>query len=145
MVATIIPIISTIYAEMPTETKPSVMPEEPVNTEITKHKLTFVNYKSWAILNLILCLAGARSAAMIIVRVLFDKSNPPYNNNEKRYRLISHTIVFTVCIVGVLLFIRTQNLHGRMILADIWTPAHIVILITEIAFFNLAGKHLRRG
>ena len=120
---------------------------------------------SWALMNLILCALGVIFAAVTVLRVLLKRrrqkedeniktpSNNEYGDSEyiestqeqseeqksrKRHRLAWLIIVIAMGIIGVLLFILTQNMRWTMVLLDIWTIAHAVLFAAEaVAMFCL--------
>ncbi|MCL1830983.1 MAG: InlB B-repeat-containing protein, partial [Oscillospiraceae bacterium] len=103
----------------------------------------------WALLNLILTLAGLIYAAVIIVRGAIEKRQDEYyddeyqteeDNQKPRRRLIPLFISVIMGIFGMILFLLTEDLTRLMVLVDRWTIVNALILVIEIVASSLAFR-----
>jgi len=103
---------------------------------------------TWALWNLILSIAGAVLVLMIIARALAGKkkedeqsrANGDSDESEKRGRLPLIVAIPVLAIVAIIIFILTQDMTARMIMADIWTIAHAVLFAAGLLSFIFAYK-----
>ena len=110
-----------------------------------------IDVASWALVNLILTIAGVLLAIMIIVRAIKNKKREKesdasdidsgdYGTNKKRLSVIWLTAALVMGILGVILFIFTQDMTRTMALLDWWTIAHILITAVQIIATTLVFK-----
>jgi len=129
----------TPAAQAPDPTSAPAMPEAqaeaaevvpiaipPVATQVTG---------SWALLNLVLSVAGAVSAAAVMAHFwAMDKKSanpetPDPENRKRRKRWLAAMGV--VSLVGLALFSLTQNMNNQMVMFNVWTPAHAVLIAAQ--------------
>jgi RsiW-degrading membrane proteinase PrsW (M82 family) len=107
-------------------------------------------YNVWALLNLILCIAGAAIAVFTVLRFMKNRSDErneedfvyrdEEDGNEKRRRPGWLVASFILGIAGVLVFIFTQDMNNLMVLIDTWTIVNVAILIIEIIAARVTFK-----
>jgi len=115
---------------------------------------------TWALLNLLLCVSGIIYAAVTTVRAVRQRNrqtneenekiirekdsgkmkNPEDGNDGKKLRLGWFSTAMLMGIVGVVLFLVTQDMRNLMVLVDWWTLAHIVLLAVEVFAVILVFK-----
>ena len=104
--------------------------------------------RSWALLNLILCLAGVLLAILMGIRILLNNRRKEYKKKNgkthevDRYhgRLLLMLLVPFLAIVGVILFYLTQDMSLSIVLLDWWTPLHILLLVDGLLSYIFAFK-----
>jgi uncharacterized membrane protein len=104
---------------------------------------------TWALWNLILSLAGAALALMTGIRVLMkkreekDAENIYAEKSEKKKcsRLFFILATPLLAIVGILLFILTQDMRLTVIMTDWWTPVHVVLFAGGIFSYVFAYRN----
>jgi len=98
---------------------------------------------AWALMNLILGIAGILLAITMGVRVQIKKRHEKKDKkhggtydgeDEKRKhrRLLLILSVPFLAIAGIVLFILTQDMRLTMILIDLWSPVHTILFGGEI-------------
>jgi len=98
----------------------------------------FSDGKSWALMNLIIGIAGAIQALMIGTHILMMKKKEregelegiqtgPVSDKLKRRRFILALATPAFAISGLVLFILTQDMRLPMTMVDWWTPANAAI------------------
>ena len=107
---------------------------------------------SWALMNLILAVIGAIGAAAVVVHVWLRKKEKAGEagidwedgeEGQKRRRQWL-MIVGLVSLVSLVLFPLTQDMSLRMTLVDVWTMAHVVLLVAQgLATWQVVGKDRR--
>jgi uncharacterized repeat protein (TIGR02543 family) len=141
---------SAVPEEEPAEEIPPVPAVEILGTEVP----LFARFgeAAWALVNLILCALGAIAAIILIVRALLQKKNDKKESDEnerraagdtrrpredeedeqqRRYRLTWLATAIIAGILGVLVFILTENMSNPMALVDVWTIANAIIFAIE--------------
>jgi hypothetical protein len=105
---------------------------------------------SWALANLIICIAGAILAGVTALRFMrkrrdvqdeqiFRDTEKEEDGRRRRPVWLILTIVFAVA--GVILFILTQDMRNPMVVFDIWTIVNVAIFVAELIAIRLAfGK-----
>jgi len=93
---------------------------------------------TWALLNLIMSALGIIYAAGALLYVIFRKK---YNEDEQELEEDEpHTtirkkgllIAIVMAVIGVILFVLTQDMRNIMILFDWWTLIHMIIFLIEV-------------
>jgi len=112
--------------------------------------LAMFNYSgAWALWNLILSLAVAILAMMVCVRFLIRKRNDEKDDTEecdvdeeekRRSRILFVLATPILAIVGIILFILTENMRLQMIMVDWWTLAHVILFAGAIISYIFAFK-----
>jgi len=105
---------------------------------------------AWALLNLILALLGLLYAVVNILRAVFrkrkeqkedgnsleqlkfDNMGAEEDREDRRLRPVWLTVSIAMGIIGILLFILTQDMTQAMVLVDYWTLAHAIIFAVEL-------------
>jgi len=86
---------------------------------------------AWALMNLILSIAGAIMALMFGLHILMMKRNENEgtleDSRQKLSRLLLALATPTAAILGLVMFILTQDMRLPMKLVDWYTPAHAAI------------------
>ena len=111
---------------------------------------------SWALWNLILSIAGAILAIMMGIRVLIKKRRQKEEDEElegaksqaadtededkKRSRLLLILLIPFLAIIGIILFILTQDMRQPMIMIDWWTLAHVILFAGGIISYIFAYR-----
>ena len=113
---------------------------------------------SWALLNLTLSIAGVALVLMIGARVLVgrrkedgqdivntdsikrSRANADSGENKKRGRMPLIIAIPVLAIVAIMIFILTQDMTARMIMADTWTIAHAVLFAAGLLSYIFAYK-----
>jgi uncharacterized repeat protein (TIGR02543 family) len=108
-------------------------------------------YNAWALINLLLAIAGVILAGAIFIisaskkendeQVLDKETDGQYTEISKRSRLLK---VFTgLCaLAGVIVFLLTEDMSLPMVLVDFWTIFNFIILVMEVVG---ASVYLRRS
>ena len=95
----------------------------------------------WALMNLIMALVGVILAAVLLVKSIFKKRQKDdtyydYNNeddtNIKKRRVIISIVTIALGIVGLIVFLLTEDMTKLMVLLDRWTIVNGIILLLEI-------------
>ena len=117
---------------------------------------------AWALINLILSMVGTMFATLAILRMIYERRNKNtefisyedaneaevvYEENsienyaeKKAYRPVMIITTTLSAIIGIILFILTQNMNNPMILIDKWTIAHVIILVVGTLTMILSHK-----
>jgi len=106
------------------------------------------NQSTWALWNLILSIASAVLVLIVGARALIgrkkededNKTNADSDERKKRGRLPLIAAIPVLAIVAIIIFILTQDMTARMIMADIWTIAHAVLFAAGLLSFIFAYK-----
>jgi len=110
---------------------------------------------TWALWNLILSVAGAVIAIMLGIRMLMqrrknkedDEQAETHHENEddekkaKRNRLLFVLMVPVTAIIAIVLFLLTQDMSLLMVMADLWTIAHVVLFVGGLLSYVFAFKN----
>jgi uncharacterized repeat protein (TIGR02543 family) len=124
----------------------------------------------WALVNLLLCIAGVVIAITTVLYVLLQqkqkeekqqlqKNHQSKHENirgkqagkyeeeqdtekkHKQYRLVWLAIAYIMGIVGIIVFLLTENMKLPMTMVDKWTIINAIIFIVEIIAIILTFKH----
>lgn len=100
---------------------------------------------TWALINLILAVAGAVIAAMILIRSIYRKFSKDKNEDneanyddenryeeEKKTRPIWYIVTFVMAVLGAVIFIITQDMSLDMVMVDNWTIVNAIIFAIEV-------------
>jgi len=116
------------------------------------------NQATWALWNLILSIAGVVLVLMVSARALIarrkedeqdranadsDKrrsANADSGERKKRGRQPLIVAIPVLAIIAIIIFILTQDMTARMIMADMWTIAHAVLFAAGLLSFIFAYK-----
>ena len=103
--------------------------------------------QSWALANLILCAAGAVLAVITIIRASKKKEQQRSDANGKHNRdtekahkknsAIWGAMTLILGIVGIIVFILTEDTRKPMVLTDAWTIINAAIFIAEFVFSRI--------
>jgi uncharacterized repeat protein (TIGR02543 family) len=109
-----------------------------------------LNTKYWALVNLLLCIAGAIFAVFTLFRAIHRRRNEQEqeefvyrdedDGQEGKRRPGWLALAIVLGVVGVLVFIITQDMSNLMALTDSWTLLNALILIVEILAVRLAFR-----
>ncbi|MCL2679466.1 MAG: InlB B-repeat-containing protein [Dehalococcoidia bacterium] len=86
----------------------------------------------WALVNLILCIAGAGAALAASVYAFFRKRKDS-GGTRKAVNLLWLLVAVIAGIVGVVVFFLTENMNNPMRLVDWWTIVNAVIFVIGLA------------
>ena len=108
-------------------------------------------FDSWALINLILAVAGGLLALITIIRSMFRKNRrdeeerletDEENTKYKKTRLWLMIASAISAIGGIVLFILTQDITQTMVLVDMWTAVNAVLFaITVVSMIFISKKH----
>ena len=107
---------------------------------------------AWALMNLILSVAGAVLIANAAIRIAFKKwreksGDAPHlqeSAGDLRGYLLKAAIVLSgIC--GLMLFSATQDMGNVMVLLDTWSITHAAIFAAGLAGYILSSERLGRG
>ena len=158
--APLIPIITTFPAvtpvpSLPAPFTPTPLPEAPVVLEIPQITVPIVGFDSntWALMNLILAIVGGVGAVLAVAYVWrknrkqhgeaqMAETNREAAEESRKRRKQWLFAVGLVSLVSIVLFPLTQDMSNRMTLFDVWTIAHVILLVAQgVAVWQI----LRRG
>ena len=113
-------------------------------------------YKTvWALLNLILAILGAVIAILLVIGAFFKKkgendeqesaeeSSPSTANDDdvysknkeeqqKKRRLLWRIVATVVGLLGIIVFLLTENMHYLMVFIDKWTILMVVLALADV-------------
>jgi len=134
---------------LPSPFTPVPAPEVPVAIELPAIAVPIIGLDSgtWALMNLILAILGAAGAVAVVVHVWLRNRNraegiawESCEESQKRRRQWL-MVVGLVSLVSVILFPLTQDMSMRMTLFDVWTLAHLVLLVAQgFAIWQILGR-----
>ena len=105
---------------------------------------------SWALINFILAVVGLMVGIIAVLRALlrrqtqqnqYAQRTESYDRQEKRSILLWLTMVILIALVGIVMFLCTEDMTRQMALVDVWTSAQLIILALEALVFALAFRH----
>jgi hypothetical protein len=99
----------------------------------------------WALLNLIMAVAGIVYVLLIsIAAVLRRRDRPKYVDGQAERRLhpIWYAVGLVCAIFGAVLFFLTEDLTAQMILADKWTIIMVIVLAADVIAATRADKNI---
>jgi len=104
----------------------------------------FGNERSWALWNLLISLAGAVLALMMSVRIISSLGNEDEKTPSKGQKRLSKQIpVFAVpilAIIGIILFLLTQDMRLPVVMVDWLTLLHAIIFASGVVNYILAFR-----
>jgi H+/gluconate symporter-like permease len=118
-----------------------------------------VNSATWALVNLILSILGAVMALLVAIRAILlkkkknDKDDQNKNRahedeendeNVKRNRLAWLITTIVSGVVGVLVFLFTEDTSNEMVLVDIWTIVNAVVFAIGIVATIFTVKRVKK-
>ncbi|MCL2642273.1 MAG: InlB B-repeat-containing protein, partial [Candidatus Bathyarchaeota archaeon] len=114
----------------------------------------------WALVNLVLSVVGLILAIIVVLLVCIlsrrnnrhvstgqtQKKNGAQLQSETEHKLKQHRIIWLITalvmgIVGIVVFLLTENMNYTMTLVDKWTIVNAVIFVVEIIAIALIFKH----
>ena len=147
--APLIPIVTTFpavvppsaVAPLPVPFTPTPLPEAPVVLEIPALRIPVVGFDSgtWALMNLLLAIAGALGAAATVLyvwrknRQRDEEARVSRDEREEAQKRRKQWLmaVGLVSLVSLVLFPLTQDMSNRMTLLDVWTIAHVILFVVQ--------------
>jgi len=109
-------------------------------------------YGSWALVNLILTIAGILLVGITTFRALRKKKREDeelasdYEGDKKsRTRLYLLAAAAIASIAMVLVFIITQNMRNPMVLIDWWSIVHAVVMIAQVVAILFVFKRNKKN
>ncbi|MGI6153629.1 MAG: InlB B-repeat-containing protein [Christensenellaceae bacterium] len=114
----------------------------------------------WALINLISCIIGGALAVCILVIALVrrkkrqdgDEDAKYYRNNKqeqeeqkKILRPVWLIVGIVLGVVGIIVFLLTEDMRNQMVLADGWTALMLVLLAAEIVGSVFAFKRNKKN
>ena len=108
----------------------------------------------WAVVNLILSIAGIILAIFAVFRMLarkkrgdkneHDENAEAHQKQKKKNRKIWLTVSIVMGIAGIIVFLLTEDTTKLMVLLDRWTIVNAIIFIIEAVGFGLAFKRKKK-
>jgi len=117
----------------------------------------------WALLNLLLTIAGVILTIVLVVRLLIQNrrdredeerayarqrnqryrgENEVYRERPKRrFRILPIILVPTLALLAAIIFLITQDMRLRMVLVDWWTIAHVLIFMAALLCYLYAIRY----
>jgi uncharacterized membrane protein len=98
---------------------------------------------NWALLNLILAVLGILLAAVAVVRSRRkDSEEDRYGNREDRRKARKTWVIVSIAtaLIGIILFILTENMSLNMAIMDKWTIFNAVLFIAAGLGASFANK-----
>lgn len=111
----------------------------------------------WALTNLILCTLGILFAIITTRRLLQRKKGHYTANTMERYRgkntqllrkqhsHVTLVIATVMGLLGIIVFMITENMTNLMVLVDQWTFINAVIFAVEITALVLSSKNMKKN
>ena len=101
---------------------------------------------SWPILNLILCILGGLLAVLTLIRALFWSKNKEQERYIEKNGISPFWLILTVilAIIGIVVFIRTEDMRLTMAIVDVWTIANASIFLLGLLSMRLTFKKGKR-
>jgi uncharacterized repeat protein (TIGR02543 family) len=104
---------------------------------------------SWALLNLLLAVVGAVVAAFVIISDVIRRRKDSdiaefYAEDESsksRTRKLSLILGAVAAVVGIVLFVATEDMSAQMVLVDIWTIVQAVVCAAVIVLGKFAHRN----
>ena len=94
----------------------------------------------WALGNLILSVAGMVLVLMTGIRTPMKKrENPAYDEDEHKGSPLM-LAVSVQAVMGIILFVITQDMSQRMLIINEWTITHVILLASGILCYIVIGK-----
>ncbi len=88
-------------------------------------------FDSWALLNLILCVAGGLLAIYTTLRAILRRNREEVGKtNKSRISWLIATALFAVG--GIVLFLLTENTGATMVIADMWTVGNAFLFAASV-------------
>jgi len=126
------------------------------NQEVPLFAGTGLSHLVWALLNLILSLAGVVLAMIMGIRLLVQKrydfndnkqAETHYESEEakkaKRTRLLLILMVPILAIAALILFLFTQDMRLLMVMVDWWTIAHLLLFAVSLLSYIFAFRRIK--
>ena len=105
----------------------------------------------WALVNLVLSVAGLVLAIVVVIWVLLPRkqkqekhTGAEVEKQKRQRRNLWLTIALGMGIVGIIVFLLTEDLSRMMGLVDSWTIANIIIFAVEIIAIAFIFKRKKR-
>jgi len=117
--------------------------------KIPLHAGPGTGYYAWALVNLILAIAGALLAFITTIRILLcSKDDEEIYTDESemekeqrtKYRIIWTLTTLIAGILGIIVFILTEDMRLPMVLIDEWTIVNAIIFIAGVIGYVFAIK-----
>jgi len=98
----------------------------------------------WALINLILCLIGALLAIVTFIRAILpkkkDEDEDTGETEQTKNRMIFVILTVVLGVLGVIIFILTEDMRNPMILVDRWTIVNLIVLLVEAIVMYFAFR-----
>jgi hypothetical protein len=133
---------ATLPPTTPPSTSPPTTTTAPPTTTTPQLTSSVVPPKTegnWALVNLILSIVGVVMAIIVTIRALLLKKKEnnkkeDYNKEEKRMQRKTWLLVtIALAIIGIVVFLFTEDMSLPMRMVDKWTIVHAILLIAEFA------------
>jgi len=126
--------------------------------EIPLHAGPDIGHAAWALVNLILAIAGAILAIITAIRVLVHKRDEkdedgdeyerdyveddyePEKEKEAKLRLVWILTSLITGILGIIVFLLTEDMRLPMVLVDRWTIVNAIIFILGVVAYIFERK-----
>jgi len=117
--------------------------------KIPLHAGPGMGYYAWALVNLMLAIGGALLAIITALRILVrNKDDNDYYEDEselekeqrRKYRLVWTLTTLIAGILGIIVFLLTEDMRLPMVLIDEWTIVNAIIFIAGVIGYAFAVK-----
>jgi len=121
---------------------------------------------TWALLNLILLIAGVAFAAIATTKTIVQKSRGrrdreedimqylregrsfsedelPKERRMSKLKVVSLIVVCVLAVCGIILFILTQEITRTMVFVDFWTLLHVLFVALQIVAYILLARKIK--
>jgi len=108
-----------------------------------------MGFLAWALVNLILAIAGILLAIITVIRILvrnkkddecYEDESEPEKEQRAKHRMIWTLTTLIAAILGVIVFILTEDIRLPMVLVDKWTIVNAIIFIAGVIGYVFAVK-----
>ena len=136
------PIIPVIVPGAPVVVPPIVVPDdstprtdpvpEPTTEDIIDPEPPLVNNDQWALINLLCAIASAILAIVMIITFAVGKKEDEEDEDSEKKRNGLKFLGLIPGIGGIVAFLLTEKIAGKMVLTDKWTILMVVIAVISI-------------
>jgi uncharacterized repeat protein (TIGR02543 family) len=114
----------------------------PVDTTITETETPLASASSWALINLLITIAGVLLAAALALSVALrrrkDEQGSEASDDDERYartkglRMALLCVGIVIALANIIIFVMTQDMSAPMVWVDAWTVLMAVLFIIQI-------------
>ena len=145
----------SVATEIDVDVPEAAPPEEPKGISVQRIPLFGKPGEPvWALLNLIMCIISALIAVFVLIKSgkrkdeeEEDEYDAAYADDskarEKTRRPVCQTLAVIFGIMGVIVFLLTEDMRNTMVLIDFWTIVNAIILILAVTCAGFIFKRKR--